>query len=56
MTHGLVVVLGGEALLLDSGHVQDVCVRQSLLDAVKLLLQSHRFSLQIEGSTAGLDV
>lgn len=41
-THNLVLLLGGEPLLLDPGHVQDVGLGQSLLDAVKLLLRARQ--------------
>lgn len=42
LTHSIVLVLSRKPLLLDPGHVEDVSLRQSLLDAVKLFLRSSK--------------
>lgn len=41
-THRLVLLLGCKPLLLDPRHVEDVGLRQSFLDAVKLLLRARK--------------
>lgn len=48
--YGRVLLLRTEALLLDPRHVEDVRLRQRLLDAVELLLYGGSRSVQADSS------